>query len=161
MMYLLSTNDVFKLSPSARAEIHALTGLKMSGGEGDDLDGSPYDSADYEGIDMDQVAELTERQVQVWMERASDWTKSGLRVIAERGPVIRARMLSEVVGSERLSHFQSRTTVRTRTVTGKKDVYLLSWDDWTQVDDGEGRYAVSSATYESLRRYFRLDQPQQ
>lgn len=92
------------------------------------------------------------------MQAASNWTKAGLRVFAEQGPVIHVNALVEALkkeGSDKYSQFQSRTTVRTRTVTGNKDLFLLGWDEW---EGDEGRYAVTRQTYKSLRRYFRLDE---
>ena len=58
-------------------------------------------------------------------------------------------------GSDNYSQFQSRTTLRTRTVTGNEKAYLLGWNDWEEEDE---QYAVTRQTYESLRRFFRLDE---
>ena len=102
---------------------------------------------------MVNVAELTYGQVCQWMEGASAKTRAGLRVFAEHGPKIHVRTLIDA-GIENPGHFQSRTTIRTRTVTGNKNAYLLGSDDW---EDGEGNYAVTSTTLMSLRRYFHLD----
>lgn len=110
----------------------------------------------FTGIDMSGVVDLTFRQVQKWMEAASPPTKNGLRVVAELGPVIMAKNLTDA-GIGNISHFQSRTTIRTRTITGDKDAFLFGWDDWTAVEEGEGRYAVTRLTHESLRRFFKLD----
>ncbi len=142
-------HDFPALSASARREIIALMTRAVVT--------TPATEEPFTGIDMTAVADLTHRQVQKWMEAASLPTKEGLRVVAELGPVIRARDLT-AAGIENVPHFQSRTTVRTRTVTGDRDVYLFGWDDWSVVEEGEGRYAVTRITHESLRRYFELDQ---
>jgi hypothetical protein len=153
MMVTLTEADLGKLSPVAFNEIVAL----MGGVSAPPLPAPPPPDlgGDYLGIDLEDVADLTLKQVQTWMERASDKTKLGLRVIAEHGPVIRAQLLTDA-GIENLAHFQSRTTIRTRTVTGDAEAYLLSWNDWSQVEDGEEKYAVTPITHQSLRRYFGL-----
>lgn len=112
--------------------------------------------ADYDGIDMEDVYDLTPRKVETWMEVASDKTKAGMRIFAEHGPVVKAEQLTKS-GIENLPHFQSRTTIRTRTVTRDRQAFLLGWDDWGTAEDGKGRYAVTPMTFQSLRRYFKLD----
>ena len=157
MKLILSKKDLFRLSESTRAEI--LDYLSSRSLE----EQRPVDDSDPEldGFDMTNVAHLNYRQIRKWMEPAAKWTKAGLRVFAEKGPIVRVTDLVEALeeeGPANYSQFQSRTTVRTRTVTGNKGVYLLGWheqDDW--VND-EGRYAVARQTYTSLRRYFRLDE---
>ena len=163
----LSKKDFNSLSPGARAEIRDrfLQGSRVGVLSLEDLE---EQDQDYRDIDMDGVVDLTYKQVREWMEAASDSTRAGLRVFAEHGPIIREKMLKEALEDASnkdehrekpmgTSHFQSRTTVRTRTVTRNKDAFLLGWDDWYLVEEGEGRYAVTPTTYESLRRYFGLD----
>lgn len=145
---LNTERDFPALSASTRREIIALMTRAVV---------TNPETEPFVGIDMTDVADLTYRQVQKWMEAASPPTKKGLQVVAELGPVIRANDLIDA-GIVNTSHFQSRTTIRTRTVTGDKDVYLFGWDDWSVVEEGEGRYAVTPITHESLRRYFELDQ---
>ena len=148
MQLILDTAvDFPALSASARKEIIALLTRAGMPKPGNEL---------YLGIDMTDVADLTYRQVEKWMEGASQHTKDGLRVVAEYGPVFKAKNLTDA-GIKNVGHFQSRTTIRTRTVTGDKDTFLFGWDDWSAVDEGEGRYAVTPITHQSLRRYFQLD----
>lgn len=73
---------------------------------------------------MSDVADLTPAQVKTWMTAASEPMKMGLRVFAERGPIIEAGSLKDA-GVTNNAHFQSRTTIRTRTITGNKEAYLL------------------------------------
>ena len=153
-MYIVLDQAGFaKLSPSARAEVLACF---------DPLprpDKTLAEKGDYGDIDMTDVAELDEEQVRFWMEAAQDKTKDGLRVIAEHGPVLDAWRLSDA-GIDNIPHFQSRTTIRTRTVTKNKRAFLLSWDDhweWDGARPTAGRYAVSEMTYRSLRSYFGLN----
>ena len=147
MKIILDTDvDFPDLSGSARREIISLLTRNRE---------PKPEMEPYRGISMTAVADLTYRQVQKWMEAASPPTKLGLRVVAEHGPVIRAKALTDA-GIDNISHFQSRTTIRTRTVTGDRDAYLFGWDDWTAVDEGDGRYAVTRITHESLRRYFQI-----
>jgi len=157
MQMILSSDDLAGLSATSRNEILS----KFSGKETPrTVDTPPQRSLEigpeYAGVDMDERADLTFKQIQTWMAAASDKTKLALRVMAEKGPVITAQHLTEA-GVENLSHFQSRTTIRTRTVTGDKKAFMLGWDDWSEAEDGEGRYAVTPITYQSLRRYFQLD----
>ena len=148
MNIVLSGQEFAGLSEGARTEILAL----LSPPEPD----APQLAPEFEGLDMARVVNLTYEQMQRWMEVASDSTKLGLKVFAEQGPIIRAQALTDA-GIEKLPHFQSRTTVRTRTITGRKNAFLLGWDDWTRVAAGEGKYAVTPMTHRSLRRYFQLE----
>ena len=148
MDLILSQEDFAQLSEPTRAEILA----RLSPPEPDALQLGP----EFKGLDMDGVVNLTDEQVGQWMEAASDHTKSGVRVFAEQGPIIRARALMEA-GVNNLSHFQSRATIRTRTVTGRRNAFLFGWNsDWRKVEEEQRRYAVTPTTYRSLRRYFQL-----
>ena len=147
MEIVLSHEEFARLSEDARTEILAFLSPEPD---------APQLAPEFEGLDMGRVVNLTYEQIQRWMEGASDPTKLGLKVFAEQGPIIRAQALKDV-GINNLSHFQSRTTVRTRTITSRKLAYLLGWDDWTRVPGGEGKYAVTPMTHRSLRRYFRLE----
>jgi len=155
MMITLTQQDFAALSPGTRTEVLALLGQAEST-KAMKAEPSAVTSEEYKGIDMEDVVDLSLKQVQAWMEAASDKTKLGLRVIAEHGPVIRAEDLTSV-GIDNLAHFQSRTTIRTRTVTRNKNAYLLGFDDWSEAEEGKGRYAVTPTTLRSLRSYFQLD----
>ena len=150
MKLILSRKDLSRLSAPTRAEILGYVGSRAPAAD--------YQDQEYIGFDMSNVADLSHRQMQTWMKAASNWTKAGLRAFAEQGAIIHIDTLVDALkkeGSENYSQFQSRTTIRTRTVTGNKEAFLLGWDDW---DEDGGRYAVSPQTYKSLRRYFRLDE---
>ena len=154
MKLILSKRDLSHLSAHTRTEILDYLGSRVP--EEDHTVSEP--DLEYMGFDMSFVADLTYSQVRKWMEAPSKWTKAGLRVFAEQGPIIHVSVLVEALqkeGSDNYSQFQSRTTVRTRTITGDREAYLLGWDDW---EEGEGQYAVTRETYKSLRRYFHLDE---
>lgn len=152
MLIVLTREDLARLSQGARDEILA----QLAGGDAAPASPAAPLSPEYEGIDLTDVARLGFRQVQKWMEAASDKTKAGLRIFAEQqAGIVRAKDLRKA-GIDNLAHFQSRTTIRTRTVTGDRNAYLLGWDDWGKVEEGEGRYAVAPETHQSLRRYFQL-----
>ena len=158
MQVLLTENDMGRLSPATRAEIiSCLNPPKVPVDERGEIspDTPLAEDTEYRDIDMSGVVDLTPSQMREWMEAASDKTKHALRIFAEQGPVIRVKVLWEA-GHVNSSHFQSRTTVRTRTVTGQKEAYLLGWDNWDVAEEGEGRYAVTRTTFESLRHYFQL-----
>lgn len=107
-------------------------------------------------LDFTDVVSLSPGGVEEFMDGCAQQTIDGMRVFAIHGPVIRAEMLNEA-GIENYAHFQSRVTKRTRTVTGERDKFLFSWDDWTEHESGVGYYAVTSETLRSLRIYFRMD----
>jgi hypothetical protein len=152
MHVTLTSEDLSQLSEEARGEIAALLfGRTPQAGPPQDA----VEDAEYAGFDMTGVVELSFQQIQKWMAAASDQTKQGLYVFATRGPFVSVREL-QVAGITNLRHFQSRTTVRTRTVTGDRDAYLLGWNDWSRAEEGEGRYAVTRVTHRSLQRYFGL-----
>jgi hypothetical protein len=78
-----------------------------------------------------------------------------LRVIAEHGPVVDAKLF----GIENYSHFQASMTKRIRTITGDENASLLTWAESEKSEEGKPityYYAVSVITYESLRKYFGL-----
>lgn len=152
MQIVLTSDDLRKLSEAARAEILALVPGSDPGEAPPPADAGTYGPA-YDGIDMTDVVDLGFRETQKWMAAASDQTKSGLYVFAAKGGVVTAKDLTDA-GVANLPHFQSRTTIRTRTIKGDRDAFLLGWDDWGRVEDGEGRYAVTPKTCRSLRRYF-------
>jgi len=165
MKMLLSTSDFALLSPSAQEELISLWKGQVTMPE--PVGPKVLDHADqfklgdeYNGFYMEIAADLTPSQMRTWMQAASDQTKEGLRLVAERGPIINAAELKDA-GITNIPHFQSRTTIRTRTVTGNKDIHFFGWDDWdTNPDDPAtktGRYAVTPITFHSLRKYFGLD----
>lgn len=109
------------------------------------------------GLDWHGVVDLTPGQVEAFMKGCSTRTVAGLRVIAEHGPVIHASLLDRA-GIENYGHFQGRVTLRTRTITGNPNAFLLAWDDWgSKANGGIGHYAVTAKTHRSLRIYFQLD----
>ncbi len=154
MQVVLTPDDLRKLSEAARHEILALALGREAGEAPPPADAGVY-GRDYDGIDMSGVVDLSFRETQKWMAGASDRTKAGLYVFAAKDGVVKARDLTKA-GVDNLPHFQSRTTIRTRTIKGDRDAFLLGWDDWGRVEDGEGRYAVTPKTCRSLRRYFGL-----
>jgi hypothetical protein len=154
MQVVLTSDDLRKLSEAARDEILALAFGRNAGEAPPPANADAY-GPDYDRIDMGGVVDLSFRETQKWMAAASDQTKAGLYVFAAKGGVVTAKDLTKA-GVANLPHFQSRTTIRTRTIKGDRDVFLLGWDDWGRVEDGEGRYAVTPKTCRSLRRYFGL-----
>lgn len=147
MYIVLTQEDIAALSPATRAELMAAAFPKAP----------PADvPPGFEADDFENVAELTPAQVEEFVAGCSEETIAGLKVIAERGPVIEARLLA-AAGIDNYGHFQGRVTKRTRTVTGDKDAFLLTWDDWGEASDNVGHYAVTGTTFRSLRAYFGLD----
>ncbi|HEY0147713.1 MAG TPA: hypothetical protein VGB70_01785 [Allosphingosinicella sp.] len=147
-MITLTKEDISKLSAATRAELMATIFPKPQANVGQMPPG--FDADDFE-----DVVDLTPGQIEEFMKGCANETIAGLRVIAEHGPAIHASKLEDA-GIENFSHFQSRVTKRTRTVTGQKGVYLFAWDDWSEAPDGVGQYAVTPTTHRSLRVYFNL-----
>lgn len=162
MMLTITAENFASLSPATQAEL--ISRLKGSDIHLPSIAQAPAAiGSEFDDFDMEDVADLTFKQIKTWMEAASEWTKNGLRAIAEHGPIIDVSVLhkADVIN---ISQFQSRTTIRTRTVTGDPSVRMLGSDDsWEKADtDGageysSGRYAVTPITHQSLRRYFNID----
>ena len=146
MQIVLNEADLTKLKPSTRADLLAHLFPVKGDGPGESL----------EGFDWTDVADLSPGQVEELMAGCSEYTVKGLRVIAESGPVTHGSTLISA-GIENLRHFQGSVTKRTRTVTGDRHAFLFTWDDWSEQPNGIGSYAVSAATFRSLRIYFGLD----
>ena len=153
MQIVLTENDLIKLKPSTRADLLANLFPKVQ----------ETQSGDAEGFDWDDRVSLTPGQVEEFMPGCSDVVQAGLRVIAEHGPVIHAQLLDQA-GIENYGSFQGAVTKRTRTVTGDKHAYLLTWDDWSSEENWNseknmaiGHYAVTDGTFRSLRIFFNLD----
>ena len=149
MEIVLTKDDFTSFSPSTRAEILAYLTSKPKPNTGQLPSGFTAD-------DFVDVVDLTPGQIEEFMAGCSEKTISGLKVFAEHGPVIQAKLLT-AVGIEKVGHFQGRVTQRTRTVTGDEDAFLFAWDNWEGVEEGEGQYAVTPTTFRSLRIYFELD----
>lgn len=162
MRMIITQNDFVRLGPVAQKELLAM--WQTSTATTQDslvLPSSAANDPRYAGIDMGHVVDLSPEQVEEWMKAAHEKTEAGLRYFAEHGPIVDAVALQEA-GVENLRHFQSRTTTRTRTITGDKNAFLLSWDTWKYAPDNperviSGRYLVSPTTHASLRKYFGLD----
>ena len=149
MMIVLTKEDLTSFSPSTRAEILASLSSKPKASPSELPMGFTAD-------DFDGVVDMTPGQVEQLMAGCSPETIAGLKVFAEHGPVIHAKLLDDA-GIENYGHFQGRVTKRTRTVTGDKSAYLFAWDTWADAEDGIGQYAVTPTTFRSLRIYFELD----
>jgi hypothetical protein len=149
MLIVLTKEDFSALSPSTRAELLASLSSKPKADPGQLPSG-------FTEKDFEDVVDLTPGEIEEFMEGCSEETIAGLKVIAEHGPVIHAKLLDDA-GIENYGHFQGRVTKRTRTVTGDRDAYLFAWDDWGEAEDNIGQYAVTPMTYRSLRIYFELD----
>jgi hypothetical protein len=109
-----------------------------------------------EDFDWEHVVDFSPGDIEAFMETLGEETTAALRVIAERGPCIEAGWL-DGTGIESYASFQRSTTRRTRSITGRKTDFLLTWDDWEPLPDGQGHYAVSATTFRSLRVFFELD----
>lgn len=148
-MLTLTRDDIRSLSLAAQEELKQFVFPKTR----IDVAGLP------EGLtteDFEDVVDLTPGQMEDFMTGCSVETIAGLKIIAENGPKIHASLL-DAAGIDNYGHFQGRVTKRTRTITGNREAFLFAWDDWGKAEDGVGHYAVTPATFRSLRIYFNLD----
>ena len=110
-------------------------------------------------MDFTGVVDLKPEQVSDFMSGLQHKTKDCLRVVAEHGPIIDAKLL----GIENYSHFQASMTKRIRTLTDDKNARLITWGDWMKSENGDITfyYGVTIVTYKSLRMYFDLQDGEQ
>ena len=142
---LIVTKKVYhSLKPRTKAEL--LAAVFGSAGENADMGNA---------FDWEKRVSFSPGEIEEFMSTLSEETKAALKVFAENGSKIHASLL-DGTGIDDYASFQRSTTRRTRTLTGGKD-FLLAWDDWDEADDGVGHYAVTPATYRSLRIFFNLD----
>lgn len=147
MQITLNQSDLSKLKPETVAD---LISVLLPRPETPVVEGP-------EGFDWEGVVNFTAKDVENFVSGCSDQTIDGLRLIAQHGPVIHTSLLDSV-GITNYGSFQGSCTKRARTVSGNKEAYLLSWDEWEASEDGDsGNYAVSNTTYQSLRTYFELE----
>lgn len=149
MHIVLTANEISSFSPSTRAELMALVFPKAPPAQTGFPEG-------FDADDFDSVVDLTPGQIEEFMQGCSERTIAGMRIIAEHGPKIHAALL-DAAGIENYGHFQGSVTKRTRTITGDKDAFLFAWDNWPEQPEGIGHYAVTQATYRSLRIFFNID----
>ncbi|ADV13015.1 hypothetical protein [Mesorhizobium ciceri] len=147
MQLVLTDADLSKLKPATRADLLAkLFPVRETAS-----------SQNPKGYIWDDVVDMTPSQIENFMAGCADITIAGLKVFAEHGPEIHASLLAEA-SIENYANFQGSITKRTRTITGDKNSFLFTWDDWnSEANGGVGHYAVTDATYRSLRIYFQLD----
>ena len=148
---VLTPEDCVRLNPENLREILAY----LLGREAQTGARHPATAPDgAEGMDFDGVVDLKPEKVSDFMSGLQHKTKDCLRVMAEHGPIIDAKLL----GIENYSHFQASLTKRIRTITGEKNARLITWSDWVKSENGDVTfyYAVTVVTYKSLRTYFNL-----
>lgn len=154
MFIILTEQDLARLSAAARHEIIAACPELPASMSRILHYAAPERCTAYEGIAMDQVEDATRKHVRNLVVGLSGAVTNGLRLIAQGGPVIYAQTLLDAGISIR--HFQSGTTRRVRALTKDENSYLLGWDNWSAVEPGRGRFAVSPITHQSLQYYFGL-----
>lgn len=151
-MILLTAHDLAAFTESTRAEI--LWRLQDTSGNVQIRATFPAPSFSdaYDDIHTSNLEDITFKRMGKWMEGLSDQVRTGVRIIAQHGPVIEANRLREAGINVR--QFQSATTRRTRAITGDSEAYFLGWNKWLGIDDPQGKFAVSPITHQSLQRYF-------
>lgn len=154
MNIVLTPNDLAQFSQSARNEIIRRFSNVIGGLPPETPNPAPEWREMFDDVHMPGCEELTLRQVEQWMRGISGTVDTGVRIIAEHGPVISACLLTDA--GVNIRQFQSATTKRTRKVTGIPDAFFLAWNRWTLTDDPANKYAVTPITHQSLRRYFGL-----
>jgi hypothetical protein len=153
-MFLVLTNeDCARLRPDVLREILAQVGLTSASA----TYVAPTVPKGAEAMNFAGIVDLTSEQVYEFMSGlGKKETRDGLRVFAEHGPIVEARLLA--IPNNNYSHFQTDLTKRIRGITGNSDAALLTWDpDWKKRARGTWRYAATVVTHQSLRKYFGLD----
>lgn len=156
MMITLSADDLAGLSEVTRNEL--LDRVDAAAGQPARVrlpHPAPELNTGYDGIELTDREDVTFKHVRKLMEGLSVAVHNGLRLMAETGPVIRAQALIDAGISPR--HFQSATTRRVRALTRDDSAFLLGWDHWDQAQPGQGRFALTPITHQTVRRYFMLD----
>jgi hypothetical protein len=151
MYIVLTPEDCGRLKAETLREILA----HLLGHESQTDAGGPATVPDgAEGMDFTGVVDLKLEQVSDFMSGLQHQTKECLHVVAEHGPIFDAKLL----GIKNYSHFQASLTKRIRTITGDKNAFLITRDDWAPSANGDltCHYAVTALTYKSLRMYFGL-----
>lgn len=153
MQITLTADDLASLSRSTRDEIWQHVGQTI-GRSASAPPPAPECRESFDDVHVANLEDVTFKVIQRWMEGVSEPVRRGVRLLAERGPVIEAGLLREA--GINLKQFQSATTRRTRKITASVDAYFLAWNHWAGMDDPQGKFAVSPITHQSLRRYFGL-----
>ncbi len=149
MKLIINAKDISRLRPETREDLFS-TLFNEHFEVGVVVEGDPE-------YDWEEVEELSVSQIRKFASGCSDKTLAGLRVFAEHGPVIDAKLLKSAEITS-YSNFQAGLTKRVRTITGNKKAFFLTWDEWDEYDgDGVGHYAVPFKTHSSLRQYFDMD----
>lgn len=152
MMIIITADDLASFSDSTRTEILEFVRESFARPQNRARSLAPTFDDTYGDIHISNLEDITFKRMTKWMEGLSDQVRAGVRIIARHGPVIEARLLREAGINVR--QFQSATTRRTRAMTGDKEAYFLGWNNWLDVDDPHGKFAVSPITHQSLQRYF-------
>lgn len=152
MMIIITANDLALFSENTRAEILEKVRESFARPQNRAPFLAPTFDDTYDDIHISNLEDITFKRMTKWMEGLSDQVRAGVRIIARHGPVIEARLLRDAGINVR--QFQSATTRRTRAMTGDSDAYFLGWNNWLDVDDPHGKFAVSPITHQSLQRYF-------
>ena len=151
-MILLTADDLAAFSDSTRDEILRRLSEVIGNMPSHTPFPAPTAGDAYHDIHASDLEDITFKRIKKWMEGLSDPVRAGVRIIAQHGPVIEARLLREAGINVR--QFQSATTRRTRALTGDSDAYFLGWNNWLDANDPHGKFAVSPITHQSLQRYF-------
>lgn len=151
-MIILTADDLASFSDSTRHEILRRLQTIVADMPSRARCPAPNSGDAYHDIHTSNLEDITSKHMKKWMEGLPNQVRAGVRIIAQHGPVIEARLLREAGINVR--QFQSATTRRTRAMTGDSDAYFLGWNHWLDADDPDGKFAVSPITHQSLQRYF-------
>lgn len=154
MKIVLSADDLATFSISTRNEILRHFANMVGGMPATMPVPAPEWRDHIDDVQITNCEELNLRQMSEWMKGISETVHRGVKIIAEHGPLIDARLLTEA--GVNIRQFQSATTKRTRKVTRNPDAFFLAWNHWNDMDDAHNKYAVTPITHQSLRRYLGL-----
>ena len=123
MFTVLTHEDCARLKPDVLREILAKVGFASTPTTG----AASTVPKGAEAMNFAEVVSLTGEQVNAFMSGIKkEETRAGLRVFAEHGPIIEAKLLN--IANNNYSHFQAQLTKRIRAITGNNNALLLTWD---------------------------------
>ncbi len=113
----------------------------------------------FEADDFERVVNLSFGDVEQLIAGCSPENVRALRAFAEHGPKVHGSLIAPHV--HHLGEFNKSINEYAQTFSAGECIYLFTWDDWPSHKDEIGFYALSAASYRSLRKYFALPEAEQ
>ena len=154
MNIVLTPDDLASFSQSTRQEILRRFADEMGSLPSSTVAPAPPIPEWFAGLSVQHLEDITQKHVELWMEKLSPSVERGVRIIAEHGPVLDAHWLTDA--GINLKQFQSAVTKRTRAISRDPEANLLVGKPFDGEGSPHGTYAVSPITHQTLRRFYNL-----